>query len=71
MNAGYTGGRTRFYPGGRNDSKVPDFQVQGETGSAVIFRQPPGQQYLHDGEQVTHGLKYLFRTDIMYIKSKQ
>ena len=34
-----------------------------------MFRQPPGMDYLHDGEVVHSGYKYLFRTDVMYKRS--
>jgi prolyl 4-hydroxylase len=40
--------------------------VTPETGLGLIFRQPPGARYVHEGEAVTSGLKYLIRTDVMY-----
>jgi len=70
MNSGYKGGRTRFYSSTITKCD-PEFQVQAEAGSAVVFRQPPGKSYYHDGEQVYDGVKYLFRTDVMYQTKRQ
>jgi len=63
------GGATRFYPGNgqrRYSPGEPVLSVAPEAGLAVIFRQPPGEQLLHDGEELSDGLKYLFRSDVMY-----
>ena len=35
-------------------------------GRAVVFRQPPGRYFYHDGEALGSGRKYLLRTDVMY-----
>ena len=58
------GGATRFYR--ERCSEAPVLSVQPETGLGVVFRQPPGESLLHDGEQVFLGTKYLFRSDVMY-----
>lgn len=63
MNEGFEGGHTRFF---KNNELKGD--VTPVTGMALIFRQPPGQNYQHDGERVLSGLKYLLRTDVMYSK---
>jgi len=63
MNEGFEGGKTRFYLAGE---KEPDFSVVPKTGLCLLFRQNPGQAYMHDGELLTSGLKYLFRSDVMY-----
>lgn len=65
MNGGFEGGKTRFY--GLND-EIPDpsFAVQPDTGLCLLFRQPPGRAYYHDGEELLSGVKYLFRSDVMY-----
>jgi len=65
------GGSTRFYAGGgsRFDAsreQEPVLTIAPEAGLAVIFRQPPAAQLLHDGEQLKSGLKYLFRSDVMF-----
>ena len=39
---------------------------QPEMGRCIVFRQPPVQEYFHDGQQLKGGIKYLFRTDVMY-----
>ena len=35
-------------------------------GRACVFRQPPDASYMHDGEELSGGVKYLLRTDVMY-----
>jgi len=65
MNGGFEGGATRFYFG---DRKEPDYQVAPAAGRCLLFRQPPGKAYYHDGEKLGSGVKYLFRTDVMYRK---
>lgn len=47
------------------DEKVP-FAVEPAAGLCLLFRQPPGKCYLHDGEELRSGVKYLFRSDVMY-----
>jgi prolyl 4-hydroxylase len=62
MNGGFEGGETSFYlDGGQHD-------VAPESGLCLIFRQPPGRSYRHEGQELRSGLKYLFRSDIMYRK---
>jgi hypothetical protein len=67
MNGGFEGGSTRFYDGGAS-TKVLASECVPVAGSCVVFRQPPGEAYLHDGEQLRSGEKFLFRSDIMYRK---
>jgi len=64
VNGDFKGGATRFYPDG--NSRDPNLTVSPEPGLCLLFRQPPSQQYYHDGEQVRQGNKYLFRTDVIY-----
>lgn len=64
MNSGFGGGDTRFYFSW--DPQRADVSVEPRAGLCVIFRQPPEQRYYHDGEEVSSGVKYLFRTDVMY-----
>jgi len=66
MNGNFEGGKTRFY-GGKNKQTIL-YEAIPETGQCVIFRQPPGAAYSHDGEELRSNVKYLFRTDIMYRK---
>jgi len=63
MNGGFEGGSTRFY---LNNLKNADLSVLPETGLCLVFRQPPGKEYYHDGELLQSGVKYLFRSDVMY-----
>jgi len=57
------GGATRFY---FRRARKADQEIPPEAGLCLLFRQPPGQHYFHDGEQLASGLKYLLRTDVMY-----
>jgi len=57
-------GRTRFYK--KRGGKV-HFKCQAGPGRALIFNHYP-EYYLHDGEMVESGTKYLMRTDVMYKK---
>ena len=60
MNDGFLGGETVFHLKAGEKIIVP------ETGLCLIFRQPPSQRYLHEGLELKSGLKYLFRSDVMY-----
>jgi hypothetical protein len=65
MNSGFEGGRTRFFDKLRNGTEVA--AIKGSAGACLIFMQPSGGAELaHDGEEVSGGLKYLFRSDVMY-----
>eukprot|EP00419_Tripos_fusus_P010900 CAMPEP_0172660546 /NCGR_PEP_ID=MMETSP1074-20121228/4126_1 /TAXON_ID=2916 /ORGANISM="Ceratium fusus, Strain PA161109" /LENGTH=230 /DNA_ID=CAMNT_0013476175 /DNA_START=50 /DNA_END=742 /DNA_ORIENTATION=+ len=64
MNSDFEGGSTRFFPDGR--AGAADLTIQPEPGLCLLFRQPPVQDYYHDGEEVQSGLKYLFRSDVVY-----
>lgn len=60
----FTGGKTRFFNQKKN--QVIDVEIQPLTGLCVLFRQPSSAEYLHDGEKVLSGIKYLLRSDVMY-----
>lgn len=64
MNDDFEGGSTRFFPDGR--SSDADLAIQPRPGLCLLFRQPPEKEYYHDGEEVRSGLKYLFRSDVLY-----
>jgi len=67
MNGGFQGGRTRFYfDRGKEADRSSAFAVTPDTGLCLLFRQPPGKAYYHDGEELGSGVKYLFRSDVMY-----
>ena len=55
-------GRTRFFL--ERDGQ-PMCAAGGVAGSAVVFKQ---QDALHDGQALASGLKYLMRTDVVYVK---
>merc|ERR1719469_324183 len=59
MNDDFKGGTTRFYAG--KHTIDPDLTVQPAPGLCLLFRQPRGERYHHDGEEVRSGQKYLFR----------
>lgn len=64
LNDGFEGGSTRFYL--KRDEDEPDLVVVPKAGSCVLFSQPQRKHYLHDGEEVVSGFKYLLRSDVMY-----
>mmetsp|Transcript_14877 Transcript_14877/g.15594 ORF Transcript_14877/g.15594 Transcript_14877/m.15594 type:complete len:277 (+) Transcript_14877:52-882(+) len=73
----FVGGSTRFYQSvdrksrkNGSDSKIEEARVLPSAGRCVIFRQPNAADYLHDGEEVTEGIKYLLRTDVMYRRNE-
>lgn len=64
LSEGFGGGRTEFYADRRIDSAVP---VATPIGGAVCF--PHGNHplhCLHSSETITHGVKYIIRTDVLY-----
>ena len=60
----FEGGATRFYES--SQAPEPATAIEPEAGQCVVFRQPPHVSLNHDGERVRNGVKYLFRTDVMY-----
>lgn len=69
LNDDFAGGATRFFvdnPTKRNKHNVTIEPFRFPAGDALIFRQLPFSEHVHDGEKVTEGLKYLMRSDIMY-----
>mmetsp|Transcript_30647 Transcript_30647/g.79596 ORF Transcript_30647/g.79596 Transcript_30647/m.79596 type:complete len:542 (+) Transcript_30647:49-1674(+) len=62
------GGATRFYTArvAHGQERDPALSIAPEPGLAVVFRQPPLEALLHDGERLHAGVKFLFRTDVMY-----
>lgn len=77
LNTRFGGGSTRFYLSDdphfewRSDFGEPSFEVVPEVGLCLIFRQPPGRTYWHDGEELSSGRKYLLRSDVMYGKRRR
>jgi len=60
-------GRTRFFDD-NNSSTAAEYTVTPVAGLGLLFRQPPAARYLHDGEVVRCGEKYLLRSDVIYRK---
>jgi len=58
----FEGGRTNFI---QMKTNKLNYSVKPEPGLCVIFRQMDTRCY-HEGTEVTKGLKYIMRTDIMY-----
>ncbi len=66
LNEDFGQGETRFYLDASNLSKITH-SIKPKMGMAVIFDHQT-KSYLHDGNSVQRGTKYLLRTDIMYTK---
>jgi len=62
------GGEIRYHA--REDGAAPDVTVVPAAGRCLLFQQPPGQCYYHDGEELGSGCKYLFRSDVMYRRTR-
>ncbi len=58
----FAGGATRFLS---SDQQVIT-KIQPELGQALIFR----DDVWHDGEELSEGVKYLLRTDVMYVRDE-
>jgi hypothetical protein len=56
------GGATRFLS--PNHDVIA--KVQPQLGQAALFR----DDIWHDGEELTEGVKYLLRTDVMYVRDE-
>jgi hypothetical protein len=56
------GGATRFLSPGKEVIN----KVQPQLGQAALFR----DDVWHDGEELSEGVKYLLRTDVMYVREK-
>jgi prolyl 4-hydroxylase len=52
LNGGYKGGATRF----------ESLAVRGQPGTALVFE----HGLIHEGGEVTEGVKYVLRSDVMY-----
>ncbi|MBS2017370.1 MAG: 2OG-Fe(II) oxygenase [Deltaproteobacteria bacterium] len=59
LDAGFSGGRTRFYAARRGNEIGA---ILPEAGSAAVF----DHLLWHDGEAVTAGTKHVMRTDVLY-----
>lgn len=62
MNGDFTGGHTVFEQGNAEEM----LRVVPQPGLCLLFRQPPSAHYSHKGLAVESGVKYLFRSDVMY-----
>ena len=58
----YEGGNTNFFG---EDSEIT-YSLQPESGLAIFFLQGADNKLPHEGAPVTSGVKYIFRTEVMY-----
>jgi hypothetical protein len=66
LNQEFEGGATRFYLD-ESDSTRVSRSIKPQTGLALFFDHRK-RSFLHDGEEVQNGQKYIMRTDVMYRK---
>ena len=55
LNEEFEGGNTTFFV-------EPEVSIRPRTGMALLFQHP----IVHEGSEVTSGVKYVVRTDLMY-----
>jgi len=60
----FEGGATRFFLNQKDSEKVTN-ALRPKSGDALVFNHST-KCYLHDGERLESGVKYLLRTDAMY-----
>ena len=56
---GFGGGRTRFFD---LETEKQVFAFSPRAGSCLVFK----QGMLHDGEPLSHGMKFMVRTDVYF-----
>jgi len=59
LNDGFTGGEKKS-----NMATQPELSIRPEVGLGLVFQHP----IVHEGAEVTSGIKYVARTDLMYRK---
>ena len=59
----FTGGNTNFLS---KDEETIEYSVKPEQGLGILFLQDPEHQLLHEGEFLSKGCKYIFRTEVMF-----
>lgn len=60
LNEGFGGGNTTF-------ATNPEISIKPKTGMGLLFQHP----IIHEGSEVTEGIKYVARTDLMYRKMER
>ncbi len=68
LNDNFEQGSTRFYLNKKEPALVTH-HVKPKTGLALVFNHR-SKSYLHDGDSVLKGVKYLLRTDILYTEDE-
>lgn len=61
LNEGYEGGETQFDDAAKSPPGE-SVSVAGKVGMALVFE----HELLHEGAEVTAGVKYVLRSDVMY-----
>jgi 2OG-Fe(II) oxygenase superfamily len=65
LNDNFQGGQTRFYVP-KGDGTLVAHGVAPKCGSVLVFSQGNTASLLHEGAAVTHGQKFVIRTDVLY-----
>lgn len=60
LNEDFEGGHTTFFV-------EPEVSIKPETGMALFFQ----HELVHEGSEVTSGINYVARTDLMYLRPKK
>ena len=65
LNDNFQGGQTRFYVP-KGDGTLVAYGIAPKCGSVLVFSQGNTASLLHEGAAVTHGHKFVIRTDVLY-----
>ena len=68
LNDDFGGGGTSFYAPSTVDGVLDCRAVRPVAGSALVFPHGATSAALHEGSGVTHGTKYVIRSEVLYAR---
>ncbi|KAL9658607.1 hypothetical protein ABK040_006144 [Willaertia magna] len=73
LNDNFKGGETTFFPGNKRyaneeEGTMKEVKIKPKTGMASVFFQNGKLNHRHEGSPVIEGVKYIIRSDIVYVR---